>query len=95
MELSSPKSKKFQVGTFRTRKIRKHLLEKFLAQSLRNSISFFLKKISYISGGNLQGRKNKNLLCFGKNTGEVSTTARENPYEVNAASELSRKLRES
>ena len=25
---------------------------------------FFLKKISYISGGNLQSPRNKNFLCF-------------------------------
>ena len=62
--------------------------------------------MSYILGGNLRSLKNQNFLCFGKNTCEVSATARENsheistaamenPYGANAASKLSRKLRQS
>ena len=57
IELSSPKIKKFQVGTFWARKIKKNWLWKKLFY-----LAFILEDFSkkkYISGGNLQSRNNK------------------------------------
>ena len=61
MELSSPKLKTIQEGTFRAQKIiKKHSkIWNFLSQSLKNLYS-------YISGENLQSPENKNFLYFGK-----------------------------
>ena len=63
-ELSSPKIKKFQEGTFRAQKIKKPNLKKFLIfceieHSCRN-----LKKVFYISGENMQGLENKKKSLF-------------------------------
>ena len=86
----------FQKRTFRAQKTKKPTLKiyfrkwNFLAQSLKAPY-IFSKKDSYISGGNLQLPKNKNFLCFEKNTFEESTEARENLCEANTA-KIKRKL---
>ena len=43
------------------------------------------KRFSYISGRDLQSRKNKCFLYFRKNICEASTTARENSCKVSKA----------
>ena len=72
-EISCPKIKKIQEGTFHAWKIKKSTLKKFptyqemelSSPKLKKLLHFFFFK-SYISGGTLQNLKNKSFLYFEK-----------------------------
>ena len=71
IELSRPKFKKFQEGTFHARKTKKPTLKKFLIfQEMElfcpklKKFRIFFPNFFYISRENLKSLKNKNSLCF-------------------------------
>ena len=64
MELSSPKIKKFQEGTFRARQIKKTTLKKFLIIREMELSSPRFRKNSYISGGSFKVTSLKKILIF-------------------------------